>query len=86
MSEIEPIEVTNLDIYGSPEIPWSRPRDLLEAGQGKSTVGGEGGCSQVVLAVDIGTGGQAARRWHRRTLDRRSGLVHIGRAVVEVTI
>jgi hypothetical protein len=42
MSEIEPIEVTNLDIYGSPEIPWSRPRDLLEAGQGKSTVGGEG--------------------------------------------
>ena len=42
MSEIEPIEVTNLDIYGSAVIPWSRARDLLEAGQGQSSVGGEG--------------------------------------------
>jgi hypothetical protein len=25
----EPIETTNLDIYGSAELPWSRPRDLL---------------------------------------------------------
>lgn len=29
MTDREPIEVKNLDIYGSPEIPWSRPRDLL---------------------------------------------------------
>jgi hypothetical protein len=40
MSGIEPVETTNLDIYGSPVIPWSRARDLLEAGQGQPTVGG----------------------------------------------
>jgi hypothetical protein len=28
----DPIETTNLDIYGSAELPWSRPRDLLIAG------------------------------------------------------
>jgi pyridoxamine 5'-phosphate oxidase-like protein len=27
----EPLEVTNLDRYGSAELPWSRPRDLLAA-------------------------------------------------------
>jgi Pyridoxamine 5'-phosphate oxidase len=33
MPNREPIETTNLDtIYGSQTIPWSRPRDLLEAG------------------------------------------------------
>lgn len=31
MAEREPIEVTNLDIYGDPVLPWSRPRDLLAA-------------------------------------------------------
>ena len=29
MSEHEPTAVTNLDIYGSEPLPWSRPRDLL---------------------------------------------------------
>ncbi|MBC7811819.1 MAG: pyridoxamine 5'-phosphate oxidase family protein [Burkholderiales bacterium] len=29
MTERAPIEVTNLDRYGSPELLWSRPRDLL---------------------------------------------------------
>jgi Pyridoxamine 5'-phosphate oxidase len=28
----EPIETTNLDIYGSAVLPWSRPRDLLIEG------------------------------------------------------
>jgi Pyridoxamine 5'-phosphate oxidase len=32
MPNREPIETTNLDIYGSPPIPWSRLRDLLAAG------------------------------------------------------
>ena len=32
MTERTPVEVTNLDIYGSPPLPWSRPRDLLAAG------------------------------------------------------
>jgi hypothetical protein len=33
MPDREPIETTNLDtIYGSPPLPWSRPRDLLAAG------------------------------------------------------
>src|SRR5436309_14750463 len=33
MPNREPIETTNLDtIYGSPPIPWSRPRELLAVG------------------------------------------------------
>jgi hypothetical protein len=31
MTERTPIEVTNLDRYGSAELLWSRPRDLLAA-------------------------------------------------------
>jgi hypothetical protein len=31
MSDHEPIEVTNLDIYGHAALPWSRPRDILAA-------------------------------------------------------
>ncbi len=29
MTDREPVEVTNLDIYGDPVIPWSRAHDLL---------------------------------------------------------
>ena len=29
MAERNPIETTNLDIYGNAELPWSRARDLL---------------------------------------------------------
>jgi hypothetical protein len=32
MTDREPLEVTNLDRYGSPPLAWSRPRDLLAAG------------------------------------------------------
>jgi Pyridoxamine 5'-phosphate oxidase len=31
MTDRAPIEVTNLDRYGSAALPWSRPRDLLAA-------------------------------------------------------
>jgi hypothetical protein len=31
MTDREPVEVTNLDRYGSPPLPWSRPRALLAA-------------------------------------------------------
>jgi hypothetical protein len=31
MPDREPIETTNLDRYGSPPLPWSRPRELLAA-------------------------------------------------------
>ena len=31
MTDREPAEVTNLDRYGSPPLPWSRPHDLLVA-------------------------------------------------------
>ena len=31
MTDREPIEVTNLDRYGSAVLPWSRPHDLLAA-------------------------------------------------------
>jgi hypothetical protein len=32
MTDRVPVEVTNLDIYGSEPLPWSRPRDKLVAG------------------------------------------------------
>lgn len=32
MTDRTPTDVTNLDRYGSPAMPWSRPRDLLVAG------------------------------------------------------
>jgi len=32
----EPSETTNLDIYGSPAIPWSYPREILDGGALKS--------------------------------------------------
>jgi hypothetical protein len=42
MAHREPVEVANLDIYGSPALPWSRPRDLLAAGPPQPDVpGGE---------------------------------------------
>src|SRR4030095_5142660 len=31
MTDREPVEVTNLDRYGFPPLPWSRPHDLLVA-------------------------------------------------------
>jgi hypothetical protein len=43
MTDRAPVETTNLDRYGSPALPWSRPRDLLagdpsEAGPGNDWV------------------------------------------------
>ena len=32
MTDREPVESKNLDIYGSSGLPWSRPHDLLAAG------------------------------------------------------
>jgi len=32
MTDRTPIETKNLDIYGNPALPWSRPHDLLAAG------------------------------------------------------
>jgi Pyridoxamine 5'-phosphate oxidase len=32
MADQEPVDVTNLDRYGDPELPWSRARDVLAAG------------------------------------------------------
>lgn len=32
MTDRQPAEVTNLDRYGGPVLPWSRPHDLLESG------------------------------------------------------
>ena len=31
MTDREPIETRNLDIYGDATLPWSRPRDILDA-------------------------------------------------------
>jgi hypothetical protein len=32
MADRDPIEVTNLDRYGFPPLPWSRPHDILAVG------------------------------------------------------
>ena len=32
MADIAPVETKNLDRYGSAELPWSRPHDLLAGG------------------------------------------------------
>ena len=32
MTDPHPVQATNLDRYGSAELPWSRARDLLAAG------------------------------------------------------
>lgn len=37
MTDREPTETTNLDIYGSAELQWSRPRDLLAASASTNT-------------------------------------------------
>jgi hypothetical protein len=41
MPEREPIEVANLDRYGSATLPWSRPRDILAAPPREETPGGD---------------------------------------------
>jgi Pyridoxamine 5'-phosphate oxidase len=50
MSEREPVEVTNLDIYGSGELKWSRARDQLVQG-----------APQAGLAFFLGTTGPDGR-------------------------
>jgi len=42
MTERVPKDVTNLDRYGSPALPWSRPRDLLAAPPTPDLSGDEG--------------------------------------------
>lgn len=34
MADRSPVETTNLDRYGFPPLPWSRPRDILASGHG----------------------------------------------------
>ncbi len=66
MTDREPIETTNLDIYGSAEIPWSRPRDLLDAGPNQADI--PGGESFVILGTTRPDGRPHAAsigaRWH----------------------
>lgn len=38
MTERTPIESTNLDRYGNPELPWSRPRNLLAASSARPDI------------------------------------------------
>jgi hypothetical protein len=38
MTDLVPVELTNLDRYGSAELPWSRPRDLLAASPTQSGI------------------------------------------------
>jgi hypothetical protein len=38
MNDRVPVEVTNLDRYGSATLPWSRPRDLLAASPTQSDI------------------------------------------------
>jgi hypothetical protein len=38
MTDLAPVDVTNLDIYGSAVLPWSRPHDLLALGVPESNL------------------------------------------------
>ena len=38
MTDREPIETTNLDIYGHDVFPWSRPHDLITGGSAPDTI------------------------------------------------
>jgi hypothetical protein len=38
MPDRTPVQVTNLDRYGHPALPWSRPRDRLEADTPKADI------------------------------------------------
>ena len=38
MTDREPIETTNLDIYGHDVFPWSRPHDLIAGGSAPNTI------------------------------------------------
>ena len=40
MTDRDPIEVTNLDIYGNAALPWSRPHDILAAPPQPDSPGG----------------------------------------------
>lgn len=40
MIERAPVEVTNLDGYGFPAMPWSRPRDLVIEGEAARIIDG----------------------------------------------
>jgi Pyridoxamine 5'-phosphate oxidase len=57
MSAIEPVETTNLDVYGNAAIPWSRVRDLLQTGQGDATVGGGGEVNRTFWLSTVGPSG-----------------------------
>src|SRR3954452_2951943 len=59
MTSLEPRETTNLDIYGSPPIPWSRAAGLLEAGQGEPSVGGQGETPRTFWLSTAGSKGRA---------------------------
>ncbi|MGH2532173.1 MAG: pyridoxamine 5'-phosphate oxidase family protein [Thermomicrobiales bacterium] len=41
MTERAPVETKNLDRYGNPALPWSRPRDLLAAGPSETGPGND---------------------------------------------
>jgi hypothetical protein len=62
-----PIDTTNLDIYGSAPIPWSRPRDLLDAGPNQSDI--PGGESFVILGTSRPDGRPHAASIGARWLD-----------------
>jgi hypothetical protein len=66
MANREPVETTNLDIYGSAEIPWSRPREQLDAGPTQTDI--PGGEAFVILGTVRPDGRPHAAsigaRWH----------------------
>jgi len=58
MPNREPIETTNLDIYGSAPLPWSRAREGLAAGQGELSVGGGDPAHRTFFLSTVGPNGR----------------------------
>jgi hypothetical protein len=58
MPNHEPTETTNLDIYGSDVLPWSRAREGLAAGQGELSVGGGDPAHRTFFLSTVGPNSQ----------------------------
>jgi Pyridoxamine 5'-phosphate oxidase len=58
MTATEPIETTNLDIYGSAPLPWSRAREGLGAGLGEASVGADDPAHRTFWLSTSGSDGQ----------------------------
>lgn len=78
MSDQQPVEVTNLDRYGSAPLPWDRPRDILATPPAEEIPGGHYSCflaiSLSMKGIDLVLEGEAVRVTSKETLETVAAL------------